>query len=564
VLGWFEHRIAAELRLWDAIDQHRLSPFLYYGIHDGLDLRDVPWRRGAGYDVAGLTNLLTANDVWAKRVVAQTHAHVADVARMRALGFCVSVDHARFMARVFNQAGIAAAAVWGDSPADERRAALRDLAASRIRVLFSVDLFNEGVDLPAVDTLLLLRPTDSPTLFIQQLGRGLRRSPGKTVCTVLDFVGRQHREFRFDRRLAALFGGSRRGLAAQVEQGFPFLPAGCHFTLDRVATDIVLASLRDAIPARWTARVDELRAQAAAGRSTTLAAFLADNGIDLDDVYAGGRSWSDLRAAAGLAMRPAGPHEATLRRAVGRLRHVDDRLRLDTWQRLLSGDPRADPAALPVREQRLLRMLVAAVADGAIDRHTSLAEAWALLRAHPQVCEELLDLFAVLAERIDHLHAPLASHPDVPLQIHARYTRIEMLAAFGVGTGARVAAWQSGCHWVPHAAADLFAFTLDKTSGQFSPTTRYRDYAISRDLIHWESQSRTRSDDPTGRRYITHRQAGTAIMLFARLRGDERAFWFLGSATYVSHESEQPIAFTWRLDVPLPGDLFAAFAAAVA
>jgi superfamily II DNA or RNA helicase len=108
---------------------------------------------------------------------------------MRALGFCVSVGHARFMARVFREAGVASTAVWADSPDDERARALADLAARRINVLFSVDLFNEGVDIPTVDTLLLLRPTDSPTLFLQQLGRGLRRHAGKTVCTVLDFVG---------------------------------------------------------------------------------------------------------------------------------------------------------------------------------------------------------------------------------------------------------------------------------------------------------------------------------------------------------------------------------------
>jgi hypothetical protein len=204
------------------------------------------------------------------------------------------------------------------------------------------------------------------------------------------------------------------------------------------------------------------------------------------------------------------------------------------------------------------------VTDGAIDRTVTLTQAWELLRAHPQVCDELRELFGLLDERIDHLHAPLATHADVPLQVHARYTRIEILAAFNIGTGAKVAAWQTGCYWAADAAADLFAFTLDKTSGQFSPTTRYRDYAISRDLIHWESQSRTRADDETGARYIHHRERNTSIMLFARLRSDDRAFWFLGPATYVRHESEQPIAITWHLHHPLPGDLYTRFAAAVA
>lgn len=117
---------------------------------------------------------------------------------------------------------------------------------------------------------------------------------------------------------------------------------------------------------------------------------------------------------------------------------------------------------------------------------------------------------------------------------------------------------------VPAAASDLLAFTLDKTSGQFSPTTRYRDYAISRDLIHWESQSMTRADSETGRRYQQYAEHGSSIMLFARLRSDERTFWFLGPATYVRHVGELPMAVTWRLAHPLSGDIFSAFAAAVA
>ena len=147
LLHWFDDRIAAELRLWGAIDEHWLCPFSYYGVHDGLDLRDIPWRRGRGYDVDGLSRLLTGNDVWARRITAQVIDHVDNPRRMKALAFCVSVDHARFMARAFGDAGIAAAAVWGDSPPDERREALRKLAEGRIRIV-SVDLFNEGVDLP--------------------------------------------------------------------------------------------------------------------------------------------------------------------------------------------------------------------------------------------------------------------------------------------------------------------------------------------------------------------------------------------------------------------------------
>lgn len=564
VLDHFDGRIAAELRLWDAIDQHRLVPFAYFGVHDGLDLRDIPWRRGRGYDVEGLTNLFTASDAWARFVVKEVGRRVDDPSRMRALGFCVSIEHARYMARVFTEAGIQASAIWSDTPQDERRTALRDLAERRVNVLFSVDLFNEGVDVPAVDTLLMLRPTDSPTLFLQQLGRGLRRHHGKSVCTVLDFVGHHRTEFRFDRRFRALLGGTRREVAAQIESGFPFLPAGCHMELDPVARDLVLASVRAAVPARWTAKIEELRSVARGHAEVTLKTFLDASGLELEELYGGSKSWSDLRQDAGLPVREPGPHEATLRRACGRLLHVDDTRRIEGWRRLLLAGSPPDLSSLPVAEQRLLRMLIASVVDKAVAKSASLQDGGTLLWQHPQIRLELLELLDVLANRITHLPAALTSHPEVPLSVHARYSRLEILAAFGVGDGARVAPWQTGVYRATEANADLLAFTLDKTTGHFSPTTRYRDYAISRELIHWESQSITRADSDTGLRYQQHEARGSSVMLFARLRTDERAFSFLGPATYVKHEGELPMAVTWRLVHPLPGDLFAAFAAAVA
>ena len=220
--------------------------------------------------------------------------------------------------------------------------------------------------------------------------------------------------------------------------------------------------------------------------------------------------------------------------------------------------------SLVERDRRLLRMLVASVADTALTSSTTLEEACALLWSHPQVLHELLALMDVLDARVSHVQYDLDSHPDVPLRVHARYTRIDILAAFGVGENARVSPWQAGVYWAKEAKADLFAFTLDKTSGQFSPTTRYHDYAINRELVHWQSQSVTREDSETGRRYRNHVTLGTSILLFARLRTDDRAFWFLGPATYVKHESETPMSVTWRLKHPLSGDLFEQFAAAVA
>lgn len=564
ILHWFDDRIAAELRLWNAIDQQHLVPFLYFGIHDGLDLRDVPWKRGRGYDIEALSSLYTSSDAWARLVIKQLDQHT-DPRSMRCLGFCVSVDHARFMARHFNDAGVPAVAVWGDSLRDDREAALKDLARGDVKAVFSVDLFNEGVDVPNVDTVLMLRPTESPVLFLQQLGRGLRKAKNKPYCTVLDFVGMHRKEFRFDRRYRALLGGTRRDVERAVQMQFPFLPAGCNMQLDEKSAEVVLRSLREAIPSRWKAKVDELRSLRQVHPDIDLAGFLDESGLDLDDLYANSRSWSDLLDAAGVRTAVAGANETALRRAVGRQLHVDDAERITAYRSFLTSGTTPQASQLPERTRRLLHMLAASMTDQAMTMGHSVQDAVDLMWAHPQVVAELAELFGVLERRIDHLHQPLTTHPDAPLQIHARYSRIEILAAMGIGRlKAKNAPWQAGVYDMKSANTELLALTLDKTSGAFSPTTRYRDYAISRSLIHWESQAAVRAESLTGLRYRHHERNGRTTLLFTRERADDRAFWFLGPARYVSHTGERPMAITWELDVPLPGDLYAAFAAAVA
>jgi superfamily II DNA or RNA helicase/HKD family nuclease len=572
VTQWFDGRLAAELRLWDAIDKQRLVPFAYYGIGDNTDLRQIPWRRGRGYDTNALSQLLTADDAWARMVIDQLRRKVDRLAEIRALGFCVSVSHAHFMARVFNAYGVASVAVSGDSTTDEREQALRRLAARELQVVFSVDLFNEGVDVPAVDTLLMLRPTDSPTLFLQQLGRGLRRHDGKAMCTVLDFVGQHRREFSFDRRLRSILGGTRQQLIEQVEQGFPLLPSGCHMALEGVARDRVLQSLKDAVPRGLIGMANELRSMHQAGASISLVHFLAHSGLDLEDIYAHGRSWSDLLASAGEDLAPSGPYETAFRKACARLLHLDDPGRLNAYMKWLSQPVPPDARKLSKAQGRWLRMLLSALTSS-VDAVSELvtAECAQVIWAHPQVRAELLELFGLLEQRIHHLGHALTEKIDVPLRVHSRYSRTEIQAAFGdVPEGLsehdriQVPPWREGVRFMRQERCDVFLITLTKTEKRFSPSTRYRDYAISRSLFHWESQSRTTADSPTGRRYQEHRSQGTGIMLFVRLNADDRAFYFLGPASYLSHQAEMPMQITWRLTYPLPADLFMAYRAAAA
>jgi hypothetical protein len=202
--------------------------------------------------------------------------------------------------------------------------------------------------------------------------------------------------------------------------------------------------------------------------------------------------------------------------------------------------------------------------DRVRDGTTTHSQGAELLWEHPEILRELVELLDVLLGQLSHVPIGLTAPADVPLSIHARYTRLEMLAAAASSELVKVRSWREGLFHEEMLKADFCAFTLDKTSGQFSPTTRYKDYAISRELIHWESQSGTRASSPTGQRFQHHAASGDHILLFARLNTDDRAFYFLGPATYVSHVGETPMAITWRLRNSLPGDLFQLFAAAVA
>lgn len=255
---FFDGRIAAEIRLWEALENELLSPFHYFGVTDNTDMSTLAWKRGA-YDASALSNLVTGNDARARLIVQAVMDKVTDPGSMRALGFCVSVQHAHFMADYFRRAGLNAIALSGETPHDDRRTALDALRSGDLQVIFSVDLFNEGLDIPDVDTLLLLRPTSSATVFLQQLGRGLRQSEGKAVLTVLDFIGQHRKEFRFEEQFRALTNLTRNRLLANIEHDFPQLPSGCQIVLEPKAKDLILDNVRNQISVNVTQLAREVR-----------------------------------------------------------------------------------------------------------------------------------------------------------------------------------------------------------------------------------------------------------------------------------------------------------------
>jgi len=553
VTEWFGGHVATELRLWHALEQDLLCPFHYFGIADATDLRGIGWRGGA-YDVAGLSNLYTGNDRRAAIVLRRLRDIATDVGAMRALGFCVSVDHARYMARVFNQAGIPAVAVDASTDAESRAAALRDLRDRKVNAVFAVDLFNEGIDVPQIDTVLFLRPTESATIFLQQLGRGLRRTAGKACLTVLDFVGQHDRRFRWDVRYRALTGSSRSELVRQIEHGFPFLPAGSSLRLDRVARELVLENVKAQVNLHLPQLIDDVRSYG----DLSLDGYLRASGREPAAIYPR-HAWTALRRAAGLPVPPPGPNEQRLVKRAARFLHVDDQERLSLWSEVL--DAQAPPDQdVGERGDRLLLMLFFTLwPDGG--GFSDYREGWDQLWANPAVRQEIVQVLETAAERIVHVPLPLDRMDSVPLWVHCRYSREELLSATGRATRERPPVNdREGVRFAEKERADVFTFTLTKSERDYSPTTMYRDYAISPELIHWESQSTTSSDSPTGKRYINHMSQGGRVLLFCRESNNgefgAQPYFFLGPARYVTHTGSRPMAVTWRLDHPMPAEFF--------
>lgn len=550
IRSFFDGRTAAELRLWDALGADLLCPFHYFAVADGTDLKAITWKRGR-YDEGELDNLFTGNDARARIVLTNLRDKISDVAAIRALGFCVSIAHAEYMTRVFNDAGIPAKTVTGDTPQHERESALRELRDAIVNVLFTVDVFNEGLDLPDVDTLLMLRPTESATIFMQQLGRGLRRTRQKAVLTVLDFVGMHRAEFQFASRYRALTGASGKHLVDQVEKGFPFLPSGCQIVMDKQAQASILENLRSQISTRWAKIVAELKRNP----RDDLRAFLDESGLELSQILRQGQSsWTRLQRDADLPTPSGSALEEKLLKRVRAFAHVDDPLRFDAYFKLLEDDaPEYD--ALSPHEQKLARMLFYSLwNDGG--GHESYNTGLAALRAEQATRAEIQSVVGLSFDAAQHVTKPLLGElGDVPLQLHARYQREEILAALDFPRNPnsfREGVWYSSDHNV-----DAFFITLKKSEADYSPSTMYQDYPLSPDLFHWESQSTTSVNSPTGRRYL---EGTSTVLLFVRQEQKDdfgtSPYLFLGPASYVSHTGDRPIAITWKLQTPMPTDFF--------
>ena len=560
ILGYFDCRAdgspAVELRLWTALELQLLAPFEYYACDDQTDFSQVPWNRVG--EQQAVANLVSNNDVRAGVVVREWHRLAEDPRRSRALVFCVTVAHAQFMADYLNRAGLPAQCLSGESSPQERERARRALESGDLCALVTVDLFNEGIDLPTVDTLLLLRPTQSSLVFQQQLGRGLRLHPEKESCLVLDFVGQHNAEFRYDRLLSSITGQTRRQVLDSLENGFSTLPAGCHIHLQHQVRSRVLGNLRRQVQQQWRSLRHELSALAALqGRTPSLSTFMHEQGVALEDIYRGSgknRGWSVLQRDAGVLVAEEGPEERYLSERFSLLRHRDTPAQVEILRTAArharSGAP-ADSADL-----NHLQMLAYQV-DGTHDRIGSAQDFIDRLAANPAAIRELDELADVLESQVTLPELPLPGLEHSGLVLGGSYEQREILTAVGWLTPTRRTPFQAGVLALHEERTELLLVTLDKSSG-YHDTINYHDYAISPSRFHWQTQNSAGPDTRAGQRYLQSPGNGWQFQLFVRAdRGS--AYVACGPVTLVQCNGDRPMDIIWELAYPLGAARFREF-----
>jgi superfamily II DNA or RNA helicase/HKD family nuclease len=535
---------AVSLRLWDALDQQLLAPFEYYATHDDTDLRSINWRQ-LNVD-SQLSNIISSNEMRALAVYQAVERYSSNITELKSIGFCVSVKHAEFMAQFFNSRHIPSKSLTGEQSELERNTIIKELTSGLIKIIFTCDLFNEGVDIPEINTLLLLRPTQSPVLFQQQIGRGLRLNPGKECCLVLDFIGNYAEEFRFDILFRSLTGQTRKGIKESVEVGFGLLPPGCHIQFDKVSRSRVLDSLKKSL--KLNAR--RLTAELAAWASTKshdqikLKNFLIENQIEIEDIYSGNHSWVEFKRRIGLPTPPPGINENVLSKRLGSLLYVDDRELLKAWKYAIQNEK--------IDATRIQMLAYQMITSGTVSPSQFLDD----LSAHPAVKEELIELIEWQINQSGKAYAQFQDAPAYwPISLHNRYTRSDILTAVGYRNAKIRPDFREGCLLLENIKTEMMFVTLDKSKG-FHESVQYHDYAISPNLFHWQTQNRASPSNKTGQRYIESINGnGWRFFLFVRENSD-CAFVALGEVVLNEFNGERPIEVTWLLKQSMTAELF--------
>lgn len=557
----FGGKITAEIRLPEAQEQGLLSPFQYYCISDDTDLTDESIWSGRSYIDSKLSACLCTKQRSALIVKALNY-YLADEHKVKALCFCTDKKHAKYTAEDLTAAGLKADyLVSNDSsqPKEKRKEIVDKLKRGEINYLCVVDMFNEGVDIPEVDTVLFLRPTESSRIFIQQLGRGLRLCPEKEVLTVFDFVAHVNKKFDFESRFRALLKKGDGGIDVkkQISEGFVLLPPGCSIMMEQKAQEYILQTISAAI---FNSRKLQQSIQSYTG-IPTLGEFIKNINQDVRLIYKGKKCWTSLLRDAGKVTYQDDVFTQLLTNNITKLIHLNCANFLRFILKIIKD--KENIVCSNRTEEKYLYIFCYNLFYKKADKYgpeTDMSSLPALLKKlgdYPLFVKEIKELVEYKIENLEIVTEPLSENLDPGIETYGCYNRNEILTLFGM----KINKWnnltqqqQSGV--VPiNENMELFFVTLNKSEKDFSPTNMYKDYVISEYKFHWQSQSKE-SYNNSGSRYINQKKNGKKFILFVRESindgfGNTNPFYCFGFVDYITSSGEKPMSIEWHVETPI-------------
>ena len=574
ILDYFGNRIAASIRLPEAIDRNLLCSFSYYGISDDVSLKDIKWSKG-GYDEKELNVIYIEGESAIKRVehiISSLHKYLNDVNEVHGIGFCVSIDHARFMSRMFNENNIPSIALSSDSKDNDRTSAKIGLEDGSIKFIFVVDLYNEGVDIPCIDTVMFLRPTKSLTVFLQQLGRGLRLYEGKTELTVLDFVGQANKHYNFEEKFNALLGEHKCSVRDSIKKGFPWVPAGCYIGLEEKAKEWVLENIEESYSRRQSV-IEKLKSfNEDTGKELSLSNFFEYSGIEFSKLYRG-KDWNFFRLCKEADLYNLNwnydDYEKSINNSLKKFTWFNSAKLIDYIVGLLSKNKyMPEISSLSEESQKLLDMFYVTlfnkfiefdeqdynekgILKSNIDSIARVKENLSELFKREYLKQEIVEFLNYRRTKIDLFSPEIDLGYESPLQLYCSYSRDQILASFKSHK-----LLKEGVVYLKQYKTDILLVTLSKTEKDYSEKTMYNDYSISDSLFHWQSQNQTSQDSETGKRYINQKSSSNNILLFVREFKEDslgtQPYTFLGKAEHEWHSGNKPMSVIWKLEKPIP------------
>lgn len=553
---FFDGHISAEIRLPAALNAGLLAPFYYYGIPDNVNLSEVKWS-GHGYDIAELSRIYTQNDYRTGLILRKMQEYIGNnqLHKVRALCFCVDKNHAKFMNAKFTLAGLKTDVLTSDDDDRHRNIVKKRLQAGTINYLFVVDLFNEGVDIPEIDTILFLRPTESATVFLQQFGRGLRLHKDKDHLTVLDFVGHSRAEFSYKERFEALIGRHSQNIKDEIEGGFANAPFGCKIILEEKAKEEIIANIEGYLRSLNKGRIiKEIAAYYKLAKDAfSLKGFLTYSHVPFHKVY-GSMTWGELCQLAGVR-KDVSVHAAQIKYAVKKKWLATDSFSyFKQLLRFADSGFKCDTTKFTELEQRYAVMLYYDLYDKA-GSYTSIAQMFNDLASDALFVQEFKEVVEYLK---DKCVAPEKEDNSVyknwnPLRLHGVYTKAQIQAALGFSTLARKSPSREGVERLKDIKLEAMYVDIIKKREEGSMTA-YKDYAQNREFFHWETQNRVSEGSREAEAY---RNGENNMLLFVRQQvehpdfGCRMGFTYLGQVTMNSIEGSKPMQIVWHLNTPM-------------